>query len=116
MLHIELPMINVLSKVDLVKRMFRSSDTGDGESDSVWQQFGIKFCTSGEDLWRLTELIKESSTNKSERYRKMTEQLCDILDEGNGIHFTTLNVNVRVSPSLPIARVASFTYSFSQYT
>lgn len=88
MLHLELPHVNILSKVDLIERY-----------GSLEQN--IDFYTEVLDL---SYLLKNKNFNKdkfqakiAKKYRKFNKALCDVIQDYSLVSYVPLNVQDRVS-------------------
>lgn len=79
MLHLELPHINVLSKVDLVAQY--------GQPD-----LGLDFYMQAEDLSQLAHLMSASETAFPPRFRKLTSALCEVVDDFGLLRFVPLAI------------------------
>ena len=82
MLHLGLPHINVLSKLDLIESYGRLA-------------FSLDFYTGEGDLSRLAEVI--SSQPLMGRYRKLTANLCELVQDYGLVSFSTLDVQNEAS-------------------
>lgn len=80
-IHLELPMVNVLSKFDMIERY-----------DDL--EFPVDFYTKVLDLERLLErLPQDSFTNK---FKAFSEGLVEVIESYNLVSFQTLNISVCV--------------------
>lgn len=86
MLHLELPHVNVLSKVDLV------------ESYGLLP-FNLDFYTEATDLSHLVDAM--GSDRFSQRYRKLSAGLCEVVEDFGLVRFLPLAIEDRAS----VARV-----------
>lgn len=77
MLHLQLPHINVLSKMDLAEQYGKL-------------HFGLDFYTEVMDLGRLTELMDDDPFTR--RYRRLTAALTGLVQDYGLVSFTPLNV------------------------
>ncbi|XP_037080648.1 GPN-loop GTPase 2-like [Pollicipes pollicipes] len=77
MLHLELPHINVLSKIDLAEKFGKL-------------HFGLDFYTEVMDLERLTELLDDDPFTK--KYRRLTERITGLVQDYGLVSFAPLNV------------------------
>lgn len=91
MLQLELPHINVLSKIDLI------TSYGD-------LPFNLDFYTEVQDLSYLQyELEKDP---RSSKYAELNKAICDIVEDFSLVGFQTLCVEVRTSSMVSLSRVA----------
>lgn len=88
MLHLELPHVNILSKVDLVERYGPL-------------EFNIDFYT---DVLDLSYLLKNRNLNKDQfrpklakKFRKFNQALCDVIQDYSLVSYLPLNVQDRTS-------------------
>ncbi|CAK9234220.1 unnamed protein product [Sphagnum troendelagicum] len=82
MLHLELPHINVLSKIDLIESYGKLA-------------FNLDFYTDVQDLSYLQHYLDKDIW--SEKYRKLTEKLCEVIEDYSLVNFTTLNIQDKES-------------------
>ncbi|KAM7279832.1 hypothetical protein ACFE04_006966 [Oxalis oulophora] len=82
MLHMELPHINVLSKIDLIESY--------GKLD-----FNLDFYTDVEDLSYLQNYLDQDP--RTAKYRKLTKELCDVIEEFGLVNFSTLDIQDKES-------------------
>lgn len=82
MLHLELPHINVLSKIDLVESYGRLA-------------FNLDFYTDVQDLSYLQYHLDQDSG--SAKYRKLTKELCEVIEDYSLVNFTTLDIQDKES-------------------
>jgi len=80
MLHLGLPHINVLSKLDLIKQY------GD-------LAFNLDFYTEVQDLSYLQHALSESSP----RFGELNMRICELIEDYNYVGFETLAVEVRLT-------------------
>ncbi|KAG2120532.1 uncharacterized protein F5147DRAFT_756551 [Suillus discolor] len=80
MLHLELPHVNVLSKVDLIAQY--------GDLD-----FSLNFYTEVQDLSYLENALNTSSP----RYTALTKELCSVIEDYGLVEFETLAVEDKAS-------------------
>lgn len=81
MLHLELPHVNVLSKLDLLSSKGSSLD------------FGLDFYTEAVDLKRLVQLMdQQSSSLFGDKFKKLNEALCELIEDFSLVGFYTLSV------------------------
>jgi len=79
MLHLELPHINVLSKIDLIENYGNLA-------------FNLDFYTDVQDLSYLQHHLEQDP--RSAKYRKLTKELCDVIDDFGLVNFSTLDIQV----------------------
>eukprot|EP00898_Chlorokybus_atmophyticus_P003427 jgi/Chlat1/4085/Chrsp26S08851 len=89
MLHLELPHVNVLSKVDLIEQYGRLA-------------FNLDFYTEVQDLQYLVQSMHDDAFSKRFRLyypntRKLSEALCEIVQDFSLVGFTTLNIQDKES-------------------
>ncbi|ORM39832.1 GPN-loop GTPase 2 [Babesia sp. Xinjiang] len=85
-IFIQLPHVNVLSKLDLLS-MF-----------SKELAFNLEFYTSVSSLEELINFFKQSSSYRhNKRFEKFTAALCELIDDFNLVSFATLDVQNRSS-------------------
>ncbi|KAG7024306.1 GPN-loop GTPase 2 [Cucurbita argyrosperma subsp. argyrosperma] len=77
MLHLELPHVNVLSKIDLIENYGRLA-------------FNLDFYTDVQDLSYLQHHLDQDP--RSAKYRKLTKELCDVVEDFGLVNFTTLDI------------------------
>ncbi|KAF3337746.1 GPN-loop GTPase 2 [Carex littledalei] len=77
MLHLELPHINVLSKIDLIESYGKLA-------------FNLDFYTDVEDLSYLQNHLDQDP--RSAKYRKLTKELCNVIEDFNLVNFSTLDI------------------------
>lgn len=82
MLHLELPHINVLSKIDLIENYGKLA-------------FNLEFYTDVEDLSYLQHDLDQDP--RSAKYRKMTKELCEVIENYGLVNFTTLDIQDKES-------------------
>ncbi|XP_038715865.1 GPN-loop GTPase QQT1 isoform X2 [Tripterygium wilfordii] len=82
MLHLELPHINVLSKIDLIESYGRLA-------------FNLDFYTDVQDLSYLEKHLDQDP--RAAKYRKLTKELCDVIENFSLVNFTTLNIQDKES-------------------
>eukprot|EP00249_Psilotum_nudum_P009153 c21740_g1_i3 orf=390-1070(+) len=82
MLHLELPHINVLSKIDLIESY--------GKLD-----FNLDFYTEVQDLSYLQYCLDQNL--HSAKYRKLTKELCELIEDFSLVSFTTLDIQDKQS-------------------
>lgn len=77
MLHLELPHINILSKIDLIENYGKLA-------------FNLDFYTDVQDLSYLQFDLKQDPF--STKYRKLTKDLCELVEDFSLVNFATLNI------------------------
>ncbi|CAN6442106.1 unnamed protein product [Victoria cruziana] len=82
MLHLELPHINVLSKIDLIESYGKLA-------------FNLEFYTDVQDLSYLQYHLDQDP--RSAKYRKLTKELCEVIEDFGLINFTTLDIQDKES-------------------
>nr|POF15131.1 gpn-loop gtpase 2 [Quercus suber] len=82
MLHLELPHINVLSKIDLIENYGKLA-------------FNLDFYTDVEDLSYLQHHLDQDP--RSVKYRKLTKELCDVIEDFSLVNFSTLDIQDKES-------------------
>eukprot|EP01025_Chloroclados_australasicus_P046988 TRINITY_DN52082_c0_g1_i1.p1 TRINITY_DN52082_c0_g1~~TRINITY_DN52082_c0_g1_i1.p1 ORF type:complete len:289 (-),score=27.04 TRINITY_DN52082_c0_g1_i1:1439-2305(-) len=82
MLHLALPHINVMSKMDIVKQF---ADI----------QLPIEFYTEVQDLSYLVQCIRDDPLLS--RYRKLTEELCGVVEDYSLVRFMPLEIEDKES-------------------
>ncbi|KAK4550984.1 hypothetical protein RGQ29_032640 [Quercus rubra] len=82
MLHLELPHINVLSKIDLIENYGKLA-------------FNLDFYTDVEDLSYLQHHLDQDP--RSAKYRKLTKELCDVIEDFSLVNFSTLDIQDKES-------------------
>ncbi|XP_031740539.1 GPN-loop GTPase QQT1 [Cucumis sativus] len=82
MLHLELPHVNVLSKIDLIENYGRLA-------------FNLDFYTDVEDLSYLQHHLDQDP--RSAKYRKLTKELCGVIEDFGLVNFTTLDIQDKES-------------------
>ncbi|XP_022977082.1 GPN-loop GTPase 2 [Cucurbita pepo subsp. pepo] len=82
MLHLELPHVNVLSKIDLIENYGRLA-------------FNLDFYTDVQDLSYLQHHLDQDP--RSAKYRKLTKELCDVVEDFGLVNFTTLDIQDKES-------------------
>ncbi|XP_052488804.1 GPN-loop GTPase QQT1 isoform X2 [Gossypium raimondii] len=82
MLHLELPHINVLSKIDLIESYGKLS-------------FNLDFYTDVQDLSYLQHHLDQDP--RSAKFRKLTKELCDVIEDFSIVNFTTLDIQDKES-------------------
>ncbi|KAH7671076.1 GPN-loop GTPase protein [Dioscorea alata] len=82
MLHLELPHINVLSKIDLVESYGKLA-------------FNLDFYTDVQDLSYLQYHLDQDP--RGEKFRKLTKELCGVIEDYSLVNFTTLDIQDKES-------------------
>ncbi|KAK8977372.1 hypothetical protein V6N11_034421 [Hibiscus sabdariffa] len=82
MLHLELPHINVLSKIDLIESYGKLA-------------FNLDFYTDVQDLSYLQHHLDQDP--RSAKYRKLTKELCEVIEDFSLVNFTTLDIQDKES-------------------
>jgi len=84
MVQLEMPQINLLSKVDLIEAY--------GELD-----FNLDFYTDVQDPSRLLPFIEQQDGAFARRHAKLNEAVCELIDDFGLVHFGTLDIGSRES-------------------
>lgn len=82
MLHMELPHINVLSKIDLIESYGKLA-------------FNLDFYTDVQNLSYLQHSLDQDP--RSAKYRKMTKELCEVIEDYSLVTFSTLDIQDKES-------------------
>lgn len=82
MLHLELPHINVLSKIDLIESYGKLA-------------YNLEFYTDVEELSYLQYHLDQDP--RSSKYRKLTKGICDVIQDFSLVNFTTLDIQDKES-------------------
>ncbi|AET00244.2 P-loop nucleoside triphosphate hydrolase superfamily protein [Medicago truncatula] len=82
MLHMELPHINVLSKIDLIESYGKLA-------------FNLDFYTDVQDLSYLQDKLDRDP--HSAKFRKLTKELCEVVEHYGLVNFTTLDIQDKES-------------------
>ncbi|VVB07546.1 unnamed protein product [Arabis nemorensis] len=82
MLHMELPHVNVLSKIDLLGSYGKLA-------------FNLDFYTDVQDLSYLERSLNQDP--RSAKYRKLTKELCSVIEDYGLVNFTTLDIQDKES-------------------
>jgi len=131
MIRLELPAVNVLSKIDLMERYTGAAEGGGGAT----MPFNLDYFTECQDLERLVDYIDSDpigtnnvhneedlyeieedeeyrsamqnarSTPFRKKHRKMHESLCEVIDDFGLLSFVPLNISDPVSVGRLVARV-----------
>mmetsp|Transcript_27413 Transcript_27413/g.52206 ORF Transcript_27413/g.52206 Transcript_27413/m.52206 type:complete len:307 (-) Transcript_27413:283-1203(-) len=92
MLHLELPHINVMSKIDLIDRY--------GEL-----AFNLDFYMDVQDLSYLVKYMEHSGGMMSKRFKKLTAGLCELVEDFSLVSFHPLNIQDKESVEKLVALV-----------
>ncbi|XP_024536899.1 GPN-loop GTPase QQT1 [Selaginella moellendorffii] len=82
MMHLELPHVNVLSKIDLIEQYGKLA-------------YNLEFYTDLQDLSYLVDHLDQNP--RMAKYRKLTEGLCELVGDYSLVSFTTLNIQDKES-------------------
>lgn len=82
MLHLELPHVNVLSKIDLIENYGKLA-------------FNLDFYTDAQDLTYLQNCLDQDP--RSAKYRKLTKELCEVIEDYSLVNFSTLDIQDKES-------------------
>lgn len=82
MIHLELPHINVLSKIDLIESYGKLA-------------FNLDFYTDVQDLSYLQHHLDQDP--RAAKYRKLTKELCNVVQDFSLVDFTTLDIQDKES-------------------
>ncbi|XP_021687295.2 GPN-loop GTPase QQT1 isoform X3 [Hevea brasiliensis] len=82
MLHLELPHINVLSKIDLIESYGKLA-------------FNLDFYTDVQNLSYLQRHLDEDP--RASKYRKLTKELCEVIEDYSLVDFATLDIQDKES-------------------
>lgn len=82
MLHLELPHVNVLSKIDLVENYGKLA-------------FNLDYYMEVQDLSYLQSHLNQD--HRMAKYRKMTAALCEVIEDFSLVNFETLNIQDKES-------------------
>ncbi|KAK9129053.1 hypothetical protein Syun_017850 [Stephania yunnanensis] len=82
MIHLELPHINVLSKIDLIESYGKLA-------------FNLDFYTDVQDLSYLQYHLDQDPRHA--KYRKLTKELCEVVEDYGLVNFTTLDIQDKES-------------------
>ncbi|KAL6553739.1 GPN-loop GTPase qqt1 [Orobanche minor] len=82
MLHMELPHVNVLSKIDLIESYGRLA-------------FNLDFYTDAQDLSYLQYHLDQDP--RYAKYRKLTKELCEVIENFSLVNFSTLDIQDKES-------------------
>ncbi|KAL9255905.1 GPN-loop GTPase QQT1-like protein [Drosera capensis] len=77
MLHLELPLVNVLSKIDLIENYGKLA-------------FNLDFYTDFQELSYLQDALDQDP--RSAKYRMLTKELCEVIENFGLVDFTTLDI------------------------
>ncbi|XP_074574272.1 GPN-loop GTPase QQT1 [Curcuma longa] len=90
MLHLGLPHINVLSKIDLIENYGRLA-------------YNLEFYMDVEDLSYLQYHLDQDP--RSSKYRKLTKELCDVIEDFGLVNFSTLDIQDKESVGNLVKRI-----------
>ncbi|KAM7516987.1 hypothetical protein LguiA_006570 [Lonicera macranthoides] len=96
MLHLELPHINVLSKIDLIESYGKLA-------------FNLDFYTDVQDLNYLQYHLDQDP--RSAKYRKLTKELCEVIENYSLVNFTTLDIQACLYLYLKVKNLDKYTRS-----
>ncbi|XP_073053031.1 GPN-loop GTPase QQT1 [Primulina eburnea] len=82
MLHLELPHVNVFSKIDLIESYGKLA-------------FNLDFYTDVQDLSYLQHSLNQDP--RSAKYKALTKELCEVIEDYSLVNFTTLDIQDKVS-------------------
>ncbi|CAI0464556.1 unnamed protein product [Linum tenue] len=82
MLHLELPHINVLSKIDLIENYGKLG-------------FNLEYYMDVQDLSYLQHHLDQDP--RSAKYRKLTKELCEVVEDYSLVNFSTLDIQDKES-------------------
>ncbi|KNA17340.1 hypothetical protein SOVF_080470 [Spinacia oleracea] len=82
MLHMELPHVNVFSKIDLIESYGKLA-------------FNLDFYTDAQDLSYLQHCLDQDP--RAAKYRKLTKELCEVIEDFSLVNFTTLDIQDKES-------------------
>lgn len=91
MLQLELPHINVLSKIDLLEQHGNLGNLQNNPLNFV-VDMNLEFYTEVQDLQYLEQYLNRGSSPK---YQKLNHILCELIQDFNLVAFHTLNIEVR---------------------
>ncbi|CAN0905703.1 GPN-loop GTPase QQT1 [Linum grandiflorum] len=98
MLHMELPHINVLSKIDLIESYGKLA-------------FNLDFYTDVQDLSYLQHHLEQDP--RAAKYRKLTKELCEVVQDYSLVDFTTLDI--QACRTLFVSPLSNVFYFYQQY-
>ena len=87
MLQLELPHVNVLSKIDLLGQASQDLD------------FNLDYYTEVQDLSYLLPLLERDQ--RTPRFAELNRTVCDLIEEFGLVGFETLAVEVNATPPPP---------------
>lgn len=90
MLHLELPHVNVLSKVDLYSRLLAEQEAGAPFSRGL---LSLETLTSCDDLQMVVDLL--AGDRFSARFRKLAQGLMEVVDDFGLVNFLPLDIQDR---------------------
>ncbi|XP_057249292.1 GPN-loop GTPase QQT1 [Beta vulgaris subsp. vulgaris] len=82
MLHMELPHVNVFSKIDLIESYGKLA-------------FNLDYYTDVQDLSYLQQSLDQDP--RAAKYRKLTKELCEVIENFSLVNFTTLDIQDKES-------------------
>ncbi|KMT19104.1 hypothetical protein BVRB_1g015010 [Beta vulgaris subsp. vulgaris] len=82
MLHMELPHVNVFSKIDLIESYGKLA-------------FNLDYYTDVQDLSYLQQSLDQDP--RAAKYRKLTKELCEVIENFSLVDFTTLDIQDKES-------------------
>jgi hypothetical protein len=100
MLQIELPHVNILSKMDLIKQYGNLKFNLDFYTDVLDLSYMIELLEEEEDVVVEEEIGKKSSKtsrNFSIKFKKLNEKICDLIQDYSLVSFLTLNITKKSS-------------------
>ena len=92
MINLDLPHLNVLSKVDLIT-----------EPSSL--DYRISFYTDSQDFDLLSEQLSKDSSNFNKRYMKLSQNICQMLENYSMTSFHLLDITDRNSISSLLSKI-----------
>lgn len=105
MLQLELPHINVLSKIDLLEKY--------GPLD-----FNLEFYKNATNLFHL-QLALDKDNKQSSKFHNLTEVLCNLVEDFSLVSFTTLSITKKESLANLVKivdRANGFIYTTQSYS
>lgn len=92
MLHLGLPHVNALSKVDLVAQYGRPA-------------LGLEYYTQAEDLGQLAQLMSGTDSAFPPRFRRLTAALCEVVEDFGLLRFMPLHIEDKHSVRALLAHI-----------
>jgi len=80
MMHLEMPHVNVLSKMDILGEYARDLD------------FRLDFYVGVEDMSKLIQVLDDSDHPMARKFRKFTAELVDVIEDYNLVRFEPLDI------------------------